>query len=341
MTTITPIQPNIQPLPVQQAGYTPRESQEQQLRVDQVVRATVTEGGDERIRLNIGRQSYLAETEIPLRTGLGLTLLVNKVSPRLEFQILTDPLGERIRQNLHLLEVPWSFEGLAASAAGSESSPDIRVAWERFLALQGALTDGGGGTGALAEMLASLGIDYEARLAAGDTAGIAAVLKKLLEETRQASKGSESSGEKIDQFSGLFELWQLVRLKQSQQSVEFWPLVLPWVEQGFILAERGDGGDQQNAAGEAARSWRVTVHLQLPQLGTMQIDFLWEHPGLYLRFQCANKEQVRLLSGSQDELRGFVTSLPLEGVAFSLGAQEPAMVLARLLGGEGVVDERV
>lgn len=339
MTTITPIQPNIQPVPVQ-AGFTPRESLEQQLRIDQVVRATVTEGGDERIRLNIGRQSFLAETEIPLRTGLGLTLLVSKTTPRLEFQVLSDPLGSLLKQNLHLLEIPWSLEGLAASLAGSEVPPDNRAALGRFMALQGALADRGK-AGVLAEMLAGLGIDYEARLAAGDTVGIATVLKKLLQETRKAGAGDDRTGERLEQFSTLFETWQLVRLKQSQQSVEFWPLLLPWVEQGFLLAERGEGGDHPTATGEAERSWRVTVHLQLPQLGPMQIDFLWEHPGLYLRFQCATPDQVRLLSDAQDELRSFVTSLPLEGVAFSAGAQAPATVLARLMGGEGIVDERV
>ena len=339
MSTITPIQPNIQPAPVQ-AGFTPRESLEQQLRIDQVIRATVTEGGDERVRLNIGRQTFLAETEIPLRTGLALDLLVIKTEPRLELQILSDPLGNRIRQNLHLLEIPWSLEGLAASVAGSDAAPDNRAALGRFLALQGALADRGGG-GALAEMLAGLGLDYEARLAAGDTAGIAGVLKKLLEETRKSGHGTEAGAEKIEQFSGLFELWQMVRLKQSQQSVEFWPLLLPGVEQGFMLAERGEGGAQPDAAGDGERSWRVTVHLQLPQLGPMQIDFLWEHPGLYLRFKCATPEQVRLLADAQDELRGSVTSLPLEGVAFAVGAQEPATILARLMGGEGIVDERV
>jgi len=337
MSTITPIQPNIQPAPVQ-AGFTPRESLEQQLRIDQVVRATVSEGGEERVWLNIGRQRVLAETEIPLRTGLGLTLLVSKTIPRLEFQILSDPLGGLLKQNLHLLEIPWSLEGLAAEAADSEASPDNRLALGRFLALQEGLTGKGGGE-ALAKMLAGLGIDYEARLAQGDTVGISTVLKKLLEEHRKLGSGG-GVGDKIEQFSGLLELWQLVRLKQSQQSIEFWPLVLPWVEQGFLLAERGEGGGP-DAAGEEVRPWIITLHLQLPQLGPMQIDFLWEHSGLYLRFQCASQEQVRLLSGHQDELRSLVTSLPLEGVAFAVGAQAPATILARLMGGEGIVDERI
>lgn len=338
MTTITPIQPNTQPIPVQ-PGFTPRESLEQQLRIDQVVRATVSEGGDERVRLNIGKQQFLAETEIPLRSGLGLTLLVTKTTPRLEFKIFNDPLGERLRQNLHLLETPWSLDGLAA-AAGSDDFPEAQAIWGRLLAQQVALSDRGEG-GALSEMLAGLGLDYEARLAQGDTAGIATALKKLLEASRKTGREGDGASEKVEQFAGLFELFQLVKLKQAQQGVEFWPLLLPWLEQGFLLAERGEGGALPSAAPEEQRPWRLSLHLQLPQLGAMQIDFLWENAGLFLRFQCANQEQARLLTDSQAELRGFVTSLPLEGVAFSVGAQEPAMLLARLMGSEGMVDERI
>ncbi|NTV15303.1 MAG: flagellar hook-length control protein FliK [Desulfobulbaceae bacterium] len=313
---------------------------EQQLRIDQVVRATVSEGGEERVWLNIGRQRVLAETEIPLRTGIGLTLLVSKISPRLEFQVLHDPLGSLLRQNLHLLEIPWSLEEVAAAAVASGASTDNQVAWERLLAFPEALAERGEG-GVLAKMLAGMGIDYEARLAQGDTAGISTVLKKLLEDIRKPGRLGEAVGEKVEQFSSLLELWQLVRLKQSQQSVEFWPLLLPWVEQGFMLAERGQGGGPDAAAVDEARPWRVTVHLQLPQLGAIQIDFLWEQSGLYLRFKCETQDQLRLFSGSQEALRSSVVSLPLEGVAFAVGAQAPATILARLMGGEGIVDERI
>lgn len=339
VTIINPIQPNIQPVPVQ-AGFTPRESLEQQLRIDQVVRATVSEGGEERVWLNIGRQRFLAETEIPLRTGVGLTLMVSKTAPRLEFKVVNDPLGSLLRQNLHLLELPWSLEGVVASLGDSDSIPDILALWNKFLALQEAVVDQQA-PGSLARLLAFLGMDYEARLAQGDSTGILTTLKKLLQDARKSGDGIKDQDlERLERFSGLFELWQMVRLKQSLQSVEFWPLMLPWLQQGFLLAERGEGGGSESAE-EGERPWRITLHLQLPQLGALQIDFLFEQTGLFLRFKCENPTQAGLLSAAQDELRNSVLAVPLEGVAFSLGAQPPAALLARLIAGEGVVDERV
>ena len=339
MSTITPITPNI-PLPAAQAGFTPRESREQQLRIDQVVRATVSEGGHERVWLNIGNQRFLAKTEIPLKTGLNLTLLVSRTSPRLEFQVLMDPLDSRIRQKLHLLEGPWSLDELSALMSDPElSSPGRREVWARFLELQGAAAQAA--TGDLARLSARLGLDYEALLAQGQAAGAATTLKRLLEDARKSgSKPEESTCEKIEPFSGLFELWQLIRLKLAQQSVEFWPLPLPRVEQGLMLAERGEGAVPDDG-GEDERSWRVTVHLQLSGLEPLQVDFLWERSGLFLRFYCATPAQARFLSERQAELRRFVTALPLKGAAFCVGALAPATVLAQLLAGDGVLDERV
>jgi len=340
MNTITPIQPNAQP-PSVHAGLTPRESFEQQLRIDQVVRATVSEGGQERVWLNIGRQRFLAETEIPLRTGAGLTLVVSKLVPRLEFQILSDPLAGRIRQNLHLLEVPWGLDGLSVQLAGPGTTRESQAVWARFLGLQGALTERASGGSVLAEIFAALGMDYEARLARGDAEAVPPTLKMMLEGAGAAWHGEkEAAPERLEHFSSLFELWQLVRLKQSQESVEFWPLLLPWIEQGFLRAEKGEtGGREGEAPGE--RPWRITLNLQLRQLGALQIDFLWERSGLFLRFQCESAEKANLLSASQEELRNIVSALPVESVAFSVGAQPPAAVLARLIGSEGIVDEMV
>lgn len=340
MTTIAPISPNIPPPPAQ-AGLTPRESREQQLRVDQIVRATVSEGGQERVWLNIGSQRYLAETEIPLKTGVSLALLVSKTAPRLEFRVISDEMGGRIRQYLHLLEGPWSLAKLVSPLAeATKSSPESLEAWRQLLALQGDVAEGRGADG-LARYLARLGLDYETRLGQGEGSALAATLKKVLEEARKSGPGTEGrDGTAIEEFAGLFELWQLVRAKLAQQAVEFWPLPLPQVEQGFLLAERlEDSGAEGEGADEP--SWRLTLHLQLPGLGPLQIDFLWERARLFLRFHCASPVQAARLAERQDELRRSVSAIPLEGVAFGVGAREPATVLARRLAGDGVLDERV
>lgn len=339
MTTIAPITPNLPQMAVQPEP-TPRESREQQLRIDQVVRATVSEGGQARVWLNIGRQRFLAETEIPLQTGHNLTLQVSKTSPRLEFKVLNDPLGERIRQALHLLKDSWSLAELGRELSRPETAgAGSREAWVGFLALQSkALQDPAGG---LVRLLARFGMDYEALLAQGEIGGALSTLKKLLEDGRKEAGNPEGGlGNKLEHFSSLFELWQLIRLKLSQQAVEFWPLPLPGTEQGFLVAERGEGdGSGEGDGGE--RPWRITVHLQLPGLGPLQIDFLRESSGLLLRFQCASPDQARLLAENEEELQRSVAALPLESVVFAVGAPAPATALVQLLAGDGVFDARV
>ena len=163
--------------------------------------------------------------------------------------------------------------------------------------------------GGLVRLLTGLGLDYEALIARSEIGGAVSTLKRLLEEGRSGSDSLDKVlADKLEQHAGLFELWQLIRLKLSRQAVEFWPLPLPGTEQAFLVAERGEGDGPGEADG-GERSWRITVHLQLPGLGPLQIDFLRESSGLLLRFQCASPDQVRLLAENEEELKRSVAAL--------------------------------
>ena len=340
MTSITPIIPNL-PQTAVQPEPNPRESREQQLRIDQIVRATVSEGGHERVWLNIGQQRFLAETGVPLQTGANLTLQVSQTTPRLEFMVVSDPLGDRIMHTLHLLKDSWSFKELAVSLSRPEvAGVGNREAW---IGINKLMSDAlsRSAEGGLVRLLTGLGLDYEALIARSEIGGAVSTLKRLLEEGRSGSDSLDKVlADKLEQHAGLFELWQLIRLKLSRQAVEFWPLPLPGTEQAFLVAERGEG-DGSDEGGGGERSWRITVHLQLPGLGPLQIDFLRESSGLLLRFQCASPDQARLLAENEEELQRSVAALPLESVVFAVGAPAPATALVQLLAGDGVFDARV
>ena len=126
----------------------------------------------------------------------------------------------------------------------------------------------------------------------------------------------------------------------SQQSVEFWPLPLPDIEQGFMVAERGEGEDDDEGGGET-RPWRISVNLELSALGSLQIDFLKEREGLFLRFQCAGSDKAGLLAEGERELQDSVSAIPLEGVSYVTGVEPTATRLVKLLAGDGVLDARV
>lgn len=102
---MTLIHPSPPVLPVSAAAplAVNREGRELELRPEQVVRASVVEGGQEKVLLDMGQQRILAESRVPLRTGQTLNLQVLQTAPQLQLRLLDTPLNERIGHALHLL----------------------------------------------------------------------------------------------------------------------------------------------------------------------------------------------------------------------------------------------
>lgn len=73
------------------------------LRLDQVVQATVVEGGLDKAILEMNHQFYRAQTDKELQVGQQLRLQVLQTQPKLEFRVLNDPLKDRLAQLLPLL----------------------------------------------------------------------------------------------------------------------------------------------------------------------------------------------------------------------------------------------
>ena len=87
---------------------TPEERQ-LDLRLEQIVQATVVEGGLNKAILEMNQQRYRAQTEQELQVGRKLTLQVLQIHPRLEFKVLNDPLSDKLGQLLPLLTRPYNW----------------------------------------------------------------------------------------------------------------------------------------------------------------------------------------------------------------------------------------
>ena len=103
MTIINPnlpanlfIQPTSQPLSTS-------DLRQLDLRLEQVVRATVVESGLDRTILEMNHQQYRAEADRELQVGQQLRLQVLQLQPQLEFRVLNDPLNDRLATLLPLL----------------------------------------------------------------------------------------------------------------------------------------------------------------------------------------------------------------------------------------------
>ncbi|SHJ68254.1 hypothetical protein SAMN02745165_02939 [Malonomonas rubra DSM 5091] len=116
MSIVNPLATPNQVTPQQAA--VPVESAEQRqidLRPEQMVRATVVEGGLDRALLEMNHQQYRAKSDIELQAGQKLMLQVLQTQPTLEFRIVNDPLLSRLGQLLPLLSQNYDWAKLLES----------------------------------------------------------------------------------------------------------------------------------------------------------------------------------------------------------------------------------
>jgi hypothetical protein len=98
-----------------QPTSTPVQSPEERqvdLRLEQMVRATVVEGGLDRALLEMNHRHYRAQSDIELQVGQKLTLQVLQTHPTLELRVIHDPLAGRLSQLLPLLSQPYDWSKL-------------------------------------------------------------------------------------------------------------------------------------------------------------------------------------------------------------------------------------
>ncbi|BCA79153.1 hypothetical protein [Desulfuromonas sp. AOP6] len=319
------------------------EQRQYDLHPNQMVRATVAEGGADRALLDLGHQQVLAETKVPLQKGQKLNLMVVETSPQLILQIVEDKLASRLLRSLHLLaEKPEMLPLLGRLLAGSFSGKGLPEQAQAVLArvvelmrLPPGQLKGEG----LAELIRLLGLDAEALLAKGDGAKALAGLKgALLQVAGLLAEDSATAAMMEKQLKGL-ELYQLCRVRLEQDGMLFFPLLLPFLEQGFVFAQK----NESESDGEAEISHLLSLHLRLEGLGNLQIRLLHDGKGVFLRFYCESQAIADFVGSFSDELNEGLASLPLQGVSFTDGAQEPARVLAETAMPErdGLLDARV
>lgn len=88
------------------------EEKQNNLRVEQIVRATVVEGGLDRAMLELRHQRFNIQTGQELQTGQQLELQVLTTHPKLSFKILTIPFESRLVTLLPLLAKSFDWNGL-------------------------------------------------------------------------------------------------------------------------------------------------------------------------------------------------------------------------------------
>lgn len=342
MNTIAPVQPI---LPSTSATAQPTVSPEarfQDLRMEQIVRATVAEGGREQVLLDLGHHRLRAETQVPLRTGQSLDLKVTSLSPRLELRLIDDLLGERLNRSLHLLSGKWDLlpplrellEG--GTPLFDRLSPAARVGLEIWMAIQGFSYEKPDPV-LFRHLARRFGLDLEARLARGEKQEAIETLKgALLEVAQKIDDSSGETAERVGRLLQSLEMFQLCQVRLGEAGLSLLPLPLPWLEQGYILAD-----DSAERGGEGENPFRLSLHLSLQGLGDLRVDFLYDQQGVYLRVAGESREKADFIASFQEELREALGP-SLQGLVFTEGAEGPAPALIRRVAEKsGMLDTRV
>lgn len=135
------------------------------------------------------------------------------------------------------------------------------------------------------------------------------------------------------------ELFQLCQAKLAQQQIQMLPLPLPFLEQGYLIA----GQSKPSKPGEEGQPLTLSLHLALQGLGNLQIDFLHDAQGVYIRFVCADREKADFAATFGQELTTSLADLPLQGITFAAGAPDPAraLITKMMAGGDTILDTRI
>lgn len=166
-----------------------------------------------------------------------------------------------------------------------------------------------------------LGANLEQLLASGKTKEAAQTLKSALLEIGHNLSENTSLHHQATQLTSTIELFQMLQLRLAEESIFFLPLPLPFLDQGYLLAEpdQKQSGQQQGKG----KKQKYSLHLKLSGLGNLQIDLEQQNSGMRLRFYTQDRERTEFLSEHRRELQQWLTATRLESVQFLTGAEDP------------------
>ena len=347
---------NAQPPPVLTLAVQPEisirsgtESQPLKLQPYQIVRAVVAEGGLEKVVLNVEHNKLEARTKVPLRTGQQLNLQVLGTKAPIHLRILEEAELRHLFRLLHnigdstrLLPALAKLQGgQKAEADGIRFPGEVKGFLESFMALlrKSPARLAGGDIAGLQKML---GLDLERLLAENKTSDAGNTLKgALLMIAGSAGEKDGNRGALVQSLLEQLQLFALCRYRLGQENVQFLPLPLPFLETGYILAEKDGRDREEDDEGGDKGAWRMNIHLKLSRLGNLQILLLFEdNPdeggrALRLRVLCENDETVRLVSSALPMLADRLSTVKLAGYSVGGGAKDPVASLLKRLAPQG------
>jgi hypothetical protein len=323
-------------------------SEGQQPSQGQLLKGLVVEAtGNNRFVLDIGGTRQSVSSEATLSPGQSLRLQVVKTEPQIELQIISNPINQLqgrsltlLGKNIDLASLFQEFQQQSPSLLAS-ISPTSRSILENFFSLQQNGVEGRDGGVILKQLLDTVGLNLEQLLARGDKNGAVHTLKAALLEIANSFTSTSNIAATTNKILSTLELFQLVQIQVGNDTHLILPLPLPFIEQGYLLIEQNDKDSESDDS--ASSENRFSLHLTVSALGNLQIDFLQNMEGLFIRFRAGNQEKADFIETFSTELKKAITEIPLISISFSADATDPIHDLVRQLvpTGNSILDTKV
>jgi hypothetical protein len=186
----------------------------------------------------------------------------------------------------------------------------------------------------LATLLKSLGV---AHLKHGDAS---VNLRQVL--SQMAGNGVEGEGRLSDNADNLLQGLDMAHrfnLQLLPEGALLLPLPLPFLKQGFVLLENTNDESQE----QTGPPNKLSLFLNLENLGEMRIDMLWDKDELLIKFTCEKTQAHQQLSRFSEELRQALDFRPPREILFTTGKTHPEEELIERLAGDrhGFVNTRI
>ncbi|GAB4175472.1 MAG: hypothetical protein Kow00100_17450 [Geothermobacteraceae bacterium] len=316
-----------------------RETRNQNLRPDQVIQATVEEGGLERVLINLQGRRQWVETEIPLATGqkLSLHLVESDKGPVLQLQPVH--LDAYIRRMIHLVGHSFPLTSIAAKLAQLPQESSMPPFLARLLAplLESRPPDAAW----FANLANILGLNFEHYLAHGSDRAVVENLKSWLLRTGQPGLAPAPADPATANILQHIEAHQLFQARLALDNLYYLPLPLAEGNYGFLLIEKNE--QNRNSAAHSDRGTMIRLCLNLSALGPITAILQTSTAGVSLRLEIGNPRSLSHIREHQGEIEEAMASWGLRMLNLVEGTEPPErQLLSRLTArNEGVVNARI
>lgn len=128
------------------------------------------------------------------------------------------------------------------------------------------------------------------------------------------------------------EAFQMCKARFADAQLQFLPLPMVGLGDGYLLAERRYAEEQEAAQQKDDQQIQLSLSLRLSGLGNMRVDLHYDpDQGLVVRLACENRRKMEYVKDCEQELVDAFSSMKLQQVHYSADARHPLKLLQQSL----------